>query len=120
MVKDIRMKGFSHTLSIEQSLKVFLSKLKLTYKTEIVKVEDAYRRVLAEDVFSKLNSPAFNRAAMDGYAVKANDTCGASVFNPIRLKVIDRIDAGETRNLKIKEKEAVEIMTGAKVPEGAD
>ena len=88
--------------------------------TEEVNLEGAYRRVNALDVYSYLDSPPFDRSAMDGYAVLAEDTFGHSANNPTQLKVVDGIGAGEESKVKLKEGEAIRIATGAPLPAGAN
>jgi molybdopterin molybdotransferase len=87
---------------------------------ETISIEDAHRRVLAENVTSKLNSPPFERSAMDGYAIQAKDTFGFSENNPAKIKIIDTIGAGQISNKLVKHGEAVRIATGAPIPEGAN
>lgn len=81
---------------------------------------EAYNRVLSKDVVSTLDIPPFNRSTMDGYAVKAQDTFGADENEPATLKVVGVVNIGEQPKVKVAEGEAVEIVTGAPIPEGAD
>ncbi len=81
---------------------------------------EAYNRVLNEDVISTLDIPPFNRSIVDGYAVKAEDTFGADENKSATLKVIGAICVGEEPKIKVAEGEAVEIVTGAPIPEGAN
>lgn len=81
---------------------------------------EAYNRVLNEDVVSTLDIPPFNRSTVDGYAVKAEDTFQADDNTPATLKVSGAINIGEPPNIKVTQGEAVEIVTGAPLPEGAD
>jgi molybdenum cofactor synthesis domain-containing protein len=81
---------------------------------------EAYNRVLNEDVVSTLDIPPFNRSTVDGYAVKAEDTFEADENTPATLKVSGAINIGEPPNVKVGKGEAVEIVTGAPIPEGAD
>jgi molybdenum cofactor synthesis domain-containing protein len=81
---------------------------------------EAYNRVLNEDVVSTLDIPPFNRSTVDGYAVKAPDTFGANENQPVTLKVCGAVNIGELSNIKLMQGEAVEIVTGAPIPEGAD
>ena len=75
----------------------------------------AVGRVLAEDVRSDVEMPPFDRAAMDGYAVRAEDADHA----PVTLKVVGQVRAGQVSDRRLGEGEALQIMTGAPVPEGA-
>ena len=81
---------------------------------------EAYNRVLNEDVVSTLDIPPFNRSTVDGYAVKAEDTFEADENTPATLKVSGTVNIGEPPNVKVGKGEAVEIVTGAPIPEGAD
>ncbi len=85
-------------------------------ETEFVALEACSRRILAEDVRSDSDLPAFDRSAMDGFAVRASDTAES----PVVLRVIDAIAAGDVGRLAVGEGTAVRIMTGAPIPEGAD
>lgn len=103
----------------EKSLKIIES-TPLNLKIEEVPLEKAHRRVLAEDVKSLLSSPPFNKSAMDGYALRAEDTFGHSQTKPAHLTIEDRISAGEMSSKNLKKGEAIKIATGAPIPEGAD
>lgn len=81
---------------------------------------EAYNRVLNEDVVSTLDIPPFNRSTVDGYAVKAQDTFGAGENQPATLRVSGAVSVGEQPNVTVAEGEAVEIVTGAVIPDGAD
>ena len=81
---------------------------------------EAYNRVLSEDVVSTLDIPPFSRSTVDGYAVKAEDTFGADENQPVTLKVSGVVSVGEQPQVKVGKGEAVEIVTGAPIPEGAD
>ena len=81
---------------------------------------EAYNRVLGEDVVSTLDIPPFNRSTVDGYAVKAQDIVGADENQPANLQVVGVVGAGEQPKLVLAKGEAVEIVTGAPLPEGAD
>jgi len=87
---------------------------------EKIQLLEACSRVLAEDVTAKLNIPPFNRSTVDGYAVKAEDTFGAYENRPGWLKVCGVVNAGESSKMAVTHGMAVEIATGAPVPEGAD
>jgi len=83
---------------------------------ERVPLEHALNRILAEDVVADSDLPPFDRAMMDGYAVRAADTANA----PVRLRIAGESAAGKGWHHEMKEGEAVRIMTGAPVPAGAD
>jgi molybdopterin molybdotransferase len=77
-------------------------------------------QVLAENVVSKIDVPPFDRAAVDGYAVRAADTFGATELRPVVLRVIGSVDVGVVTKLRVRNGEAIKIMTGAPMPPGAD
>ncbi len=87
---------------------------------EKIPLEEAYLRILAQDMTSLLDSPPFDRSAMDGYALQAQDTFGFSEQTPANLTIIDRIGAGTASNKIIKKGKAIKIATGAPIPSGAD
>ncbi|MDR2967781.1 MAG: molybdopterin molybdotransferase MoeA [Methanobacteriaceae archaeon] len=89
-------------------------------ETEIINLEDSYLRVLAKEIYSLHDSPPFDKSAMDGYAVKAEDTFGASSNVVKNLKIIDQIGAGDFSTKELKEGEAIKIATGAPIPDGAN
>jgi molybdenum cofactor synthesis domain-containing protein len=81
---------------------------------------DALGLVLVDDVFSSEPIPPFANTAMDGYAVRAASTAGASAETPVRLRVVDELPAGRAPSTAVGEGEAIRIMTGAPLPDGAD
>ena len=83
--------------------------------TERIALEDSIGRILSEDIVADSDLPPFDRSQMDGYAVKAADTKDA----PVELKLVGESAAGRGWRGKLKRGEAVRIMTGAAVPEGA-
>jgi molybdopterin molybdotransferase len=83
---------------------------------ESVKLEHVLNRVLAQDIIADSDLPPFDRAQMDGYAVRAEETNAA----PVRLRIAGESAAGRGWHHQLKEGEAVRIMTGAPVPAGAD
>ncbi|HEU4714459.1 MAG TPA: gephyrin-like molybdotransferase Glp [Pyrinomonadaceae bacterium] len=87
-----------------------------TLETEKVDLPNALGRVLAQDAVADSDLPPFDRAQMDGYAVRADDTTGA----PVSLRIAGESAAGKGWHHRLEEGQAVRIMTGAPVPEGAD
>ena len=85
-------------------------------EAERVPLADAAGRVLAEDVFADSDLPPFDRAQMDGYAVRSEDLREV----PARLRVVGEAAAGRGWRGRIRKGEAVRIMTGAPLPAGAD
>lgn len=85
----------------------------LKYSVDCVELSDAVNRILAEDVYSDLNLPPFDNSAMDGYAVKYNDSIKS-------WKLIGEIAAGNYSSYALDENSTVSIMTGGKIPDGCD
>jgi molybdopterin molybdotransferase len=114
------MRPFGALISYQEAKAIIDRHIHPLTRTEPVLINEAVNRVLAEDCVAKMDVPPFNRAAMDGYAVKAKDTFGAGQFKPKVFKIIGELHAGETPAKKIKSGECVQISTGAVMPEGAD
>jgi molybdopterin molybdotransferase len=88
--------------------------------TEVVGLDAALHRVLAEDVVSPVSLPPWDNSSMDGYAVRAADVAGASADRPVVLPVTETIAAGGVARHPLAPHTAIRIMTGAPIPEGAD
>ena len=86
---------------------------KLTLETEQVDLLEAANRILAEDVYSDVNLPPFDNSAMDGYAIKFNDSIK-------KWKIIGEISAGNFNDFEVDEHSAISIMTGGKLPKECD
>ncbi|MCX0378429.1 molybdopterin molybdotransferase MoeA [Clostridium perfringens] len=106
-------------IALEEALEI-LNKNTKALKSEVVSIKDSLKRVLYGDIKSKINNPPFNKSVFDGYAFKSEDSKGTSKENPIELKIVDEIFAGDFSEREIKSGEAVRIMTGAPIPLGAD
>jgi len=87
---------------------------------EQIPIDQALGRVISEDIYANSDIPGFYRATMDGYAVRAKDTFGASTTLPALLEVVGEVKMGEVPKIKVKEGQAVKISTGGMLPEGAD
>jgi len=85
-----------------------------------VPLDDALDSVLAEDIVSPLDIPAWTNSAMDGYAARGADVRGASQATPVRLRVIEQLPAGRFPSRPIGPGECARIFTGAPLPDGAD
>ncbi len=83
---------------------------------ERISLDGAHGRVLAEDIASPLDIPPWDNSAMDGFAVRAEDTVGV----PVRLEVLETVGAGDVPTRSIEKGTCSRIMTGAPMPEGAD
>ncbi|MFX1437094.1 MAG: gephyrin-like molybdotransferase Glp [Promethearchaeota archaeon] len=111
--------GFSKLTPLKDALDILLSKVVINPFEEI-EISMALNRILAKDIVSEIDSPPFDRSAMDGYAIKAEDSFGASLKNPKKIKLIGAIEIGEYSKLKINKNEGIKISTGAPIPEGSD
>ena len=94
--------------------------IKPVLRVEAASLDECLHRILAEDVVSLKNTPPFNRATMDGYAIRAKDTVGAATDSPKAFEIIDYLYAGGVSKKYISENECIHITTGAKIPDGAD
>lgn len=111
---------FKLLMSREKALEIVMEHVKPVEEAELVPIERTVNRVLAKDLVAKMDIPPFDRAAMDGYAVRAEDTYGTSEFNPKTLKLIGVLRAGESTSMKIRSGECIRIATGCPIPPGAD
>ncbi|MDA7026279.1 molybdopterin molybdotransferase MoeA [Bacillus sp. CLL-7-23] len=89
-------------------------------ETEWVQLEDSLHRYLAKDVKADHHVPAFDRSPYDGFAIRAADTVDATRDHPLQFEVIDHIGAGAVSHKRLGPFQAVRIMTGAQIPDGAD
>lgn len=102
-------------LTVEQAQARILAEVP-RFGAEAVALADAYGRVLAEDVVSPLDVPPWDNSAMDGYAVRAADTTGGEVA----LRLVQVVGAGAVSAAPLGPGQAIGVMTGAPIPEGAD
>ncbi len=106
-------------ISVKDAVEVILKEIK-PLGVESLDIMSALGRVLGEDIAAARNNPPWNNSAMDGYALRADDTKAAGPDGPVALKVIYDLPAGHAPKSAVGRGEAVRIMTGAPVPEGAD
>jgi len=111
---------FKLLISRNEAVKTFLDSIKPVSRVEIIPIEKAVGRVLAKDLVANMDVPPFDRAAMDGYAVRAEDTYGASEFDPKILKLVGVLRAGESTDKCIEPGECIRIATGCPIPAGAN
>ena len=107
-------------IRLREALRIISREANRIKDTETIPIRDALHRVLAENVESTRDIPPFDRAAMDGYAVRSADTLGASNEEPISLKIVGESDVGAPYTKNISGGEAVYVHTGAMIPRGAD
>ncbi len=106
-------------ISVEEALERILSYVSLL-EVEEKPILDARGQVVADDIVSPLDIPPLDNTAMDGYAVRAADTAGASESSPVQLGVTGELAAGYVFDGEVTPGSAVRIMTGAPIPRGAD
>ena len=115
-----KMIPFKELVSYEDALKRIRKSIKPIMRIESVRVEESFSRVLAEDIVADMFVPPFDRAAMDGFAVKAEDTFEASSFKPRTLKLVETLHAGASSTRVLSKGECFQVATGAPIPKGAD
>ena len=117
--QDVRMRGFASRTTVEQAL-CWIDEHACPLESQRVSIHAAWQRVLANDVVSAVDVPGFDRSMMDGYAVRADDTSGATPYNRLPLHVVGQALPGVEFPQEVASGQAVRIMTGAPLPRGAD
>jgi putative molybdopterin biosynthesis protein len=117
-----RQDQFLDVIDRDEAERRFQSALNLSpLAPEVIPLAEALGRVLAADVFATVDVPSFDRANVDGFAVRAADTIGASEERPQRLRLLDNsIGTGQIPSQYIEAKQACGIATGGMLPRGAD
>ena len=118
-LEKLRKIGFSKLIPLEDALKNLFSHIQLN-PIEEIEINDVLNRILAIDIICEMDIPPFDRSAMDGYAILAEDSFGASIKNPKVIKLVGTIEIGESSTLKLNKGEGIRISTGAPTPEDAD
>ncbi len=114
------MRPIRETIPLEDARAIVLESATPIERTERIALGEARDRVAAAPVTSALDVPPFDRAAMDGYAVRAEDTFGAGRHEPRTLRLVGTIHSGEVSGASVQPGEAMQIATGAPLPDGAD
>ena len=109
------VRGKKFMIQISEALKI-IKRETFALSPETIDLENSVGRVLAQEICADMDLPPFDRSQMDGFAVKTSDVAGA----PVQLKIVGESIAGKGFDGKINSGEAVRIMTGARVPDGAD
>jgi len=112
------MKDFFKVTDLEKVLEY--TALFQTVETEQVLIEKTPGRILAEKIIADIDLPGFHRSTMDGYAVRASSTFGASEENPAYLNVVGSIAMGESPFFSVGQGETARISTGGMLPNGTD
>jgi molybdopterin molybdotransferase len=113
------MKETYPQFSVEEAQSAVLERIRVL-EAEETPILDALGRVLAEDVYAEYDIPPHSNTAMDGYALRAEDTRGAAAGSPVMLRVVHNLAAGYVSDRAVSQGTAIRIMTGAPLPPGAD
>jgi molybdopterin molybdotransferase len=114
------MRPIRETISLEAARELIDRATQPIERTERMRIDFASGRVVAKSVEAQADVPPFTRAAMDGYAVRAADTFGASTHDPRVLSWVETVFTGQVPTRPVGATECTEIATGAPVPEGSD
>jgi molybdopterin molybdotransferase len=114
------MRPFKQTISLDEARTIIGRSILPITRVERVSLDRASGRILAETVTSGADVPPFARAAMDGYAVRAQDTAGASRTTPRTLRRIEKVFTGQMPVETVGAGQCIEIATGAPMPAGSD
>lgn len=107
-------------IELEEAVKILECNTKYQDRKELKPILEAYDSILANDIYSPIDVPSFPKSAMDGYAIRSKDILPADKNNPVKLKVISKIMAGDFHDIIIEKNQAVKIMTGGKIPDKCD
>ncbi len=116
---DVRMRGFTTKTDLDSALEMLRSCVE-RLEEESVHLTQSLGRTLARDIVSVEDVPAFDKSAMDGYALRGADTFGAGPTDPVSIRVIGEVVQGDVGDLEVGPGEAVRVMTGGAFPKGAD
>ncbi|OPY66054.1 MAG: Molybdopterin molybdenumtransferase [Syntrophorhabdus sp. PtaU1.Bin050] len=111
------MKGMS--LGLKEALRLTLEGIKLL-PVENVTLVDGVDRVAASDLYALVDSPSMDSSRKDGYAVLSHEIAGATSENPVRLRLLGSMAAGGDKDIQVKSGTTVRVLTGARIPTGAD
>jgi molybdenum cofactor synthesis domain-containing protein len=114
------MRPIRDTISLDDALAVILEAAAPIERTERIPLREAAGRVIAAPPAASMDVPPFDRAAMDGYAVRAEDTFGAGRYDPKVLRSIETVHTAQIATRTVGAGECIQIATGAPMPQGAD
>ncbi len=114
------MRPIRETIPLDEAIRLISEAAPPIERTERLDLREADGRVLADDVVAGQDVPPFSRAAMDGYAVVAEDTFGAGQYDPKTLTLVETVYTGQVPTRGVSRGECIEIATGAPMPAGAD
>ena len=114
------MRPIRETLPLDEAMALVREAIQPIVRRERIAIREANGRVLASTTTAAVDVPPFDRAAMDGYAVVAEDTFGAGRYDPKVLQCIEKVYTGQVPSLPVGRGQCIEIATGAPMPQGAD
>ena len=117
---SVQGSGFKRTWIVKEAQEYIEKKMKRNFGTEEIPVIESLDRIVSHEIISQVNIPGFKRSAMDGFAVYAKDTFGASETSPVSLKLEGSVEIGDLQAPNHVPKTANRISTGAPLPPGAD
>jgi molybdopterin molybdotransferase len=115
-----KMRPIRDTIPLDEARGLIADAVRPIERTERVALADGNGRVMAADLTSAVDVPPFSRAGMDGYAVRAEDTFGASRQEPKTLRCVEQLFTAQIASRSVGTGECIEIATGAPLPDGAD
>ena len=118
--ENMKISPFRRLVSLSDALRIVMENTLAVGRMEDVALASLAGRVLARDVVSPMDVPPFDRAAMDGYAVRSEDVAGAGELNPVALMAVGELFAGDEHAVRVGKGVACRVATGAPLPEGAD
>ncbi|MEI7650193.1 MAG: gephyrin-like molybdotransferase Glp [Methanomicrobiales archaeon] len=107
------------SLGLEEALGITLEHIK-PLAVESVKLAECTDRVAASDLYALVNSPSMDSSLKDGYAVLSHEVADATQKKPVRLKLAGHLAAGATKDIELKSGTTIRVLTGARIPAGAD
>ncbi|MHA1916834.1 MAG: molybdopterin molybdotransferase MoeA [Candidatus Ranarchaeia archaeon] len=121
-MSDLKKYGFPSTIPMKEALVIIFKALgNKTTESETLPLSESYLRILSSSIKSKVNLPAHDRSAVDGYGIKASDSNSASLLNPRILKVVNEIKIEQTsENIHMRHGEAIKVATGSPIPNSSD
>ena len=119
MPNDPRMRGFRSRTGVDEAIALIAGRVR-ALGAESIDFTQAAGRILAREVVASEPVPPFDRAAMDGYAVRGEETFGASSYNPAPFRLVGAARPGHACHVEVGPGEAAQIATGAALPRGAD
>ena len=116
----MKTRPFHSTISLDEARSIIDRAVRPIQRTERVDLSNARARVIARGVIASIDVPPFSRAAMDGYAVRSEDTATASRVVPAALRSVEEVFTGQVPQRTIRSGECAAVATGAPMPPGGD